>query len=108
MEPEPPIFYLEPEPAPGPRTSGAGAAQKSRGSATLFVPIFITPIVNYSSENCFTRSRPDTIYRPAPASTPANKVRLWAALGSVTLHRCEQYIQCTIRWVERPITTANT
>ena len=50
MEPEPPgaAFFLpgagadpiwsEPESAPGPRTSGAGAAQKSGGSATL-VPV---------------------------------------------------------------------
>ena len=29
------LFWLEPESAPGPRTSGAGAAQKSGGSATL-------------------------------------------------------------------------
>ena len=28
-------FCLEPESAPGPQTSGAGAAQKSGGSATL-------------------------------------------------------------------------
>ena len=32
LELEPP-FCLEPESAPGPRTSGAGAAQKSGGSA---------------------------------------------------------------------------
>ena len=30
------FFCLEPESAPGPRTSGDGAAQKSGGSATLF------------------------------------------------------------------------
>ena len=38
MEPEPPgaaSFCLEPESAPGPWPSGAGAAQKSGGSATL-------------------------------------------------------------------------
>ena len=43
MEPEPPFLpgagadpiWSEPESAPGPRTSGAGAAQKSGGSATL-------------------------------------------------------------------------
>ena len=40
MEPEPPgaaFFCLEPEPesAPGPWRPGAGAAQKSGGSATL-------------------------------------------------------------------------
>ena len=29
------LFWLEPESAPGPRTSGAGAAQKSGGSTTL-------------------------------------------------------------------------
>ena len=48
MEPEPPFFLLgagadpiwsEPESAPGPRTSGAGAAQKSGGSATLGVSV---------------------------------------------------------------------
>ena len=54
MEPEPPgaawsLFFLpgagadpiwsEPESAPGPRTSGARAAQKSGGSATLVVNI---------------------------------------------------------------------
>ena len=31
----------EPESAPGPWTSGAGAAQKSGGSATLVLPICI-------------------------------------------------------------------
>ena len=38
MEPEPPgadPIWSEPESAPGPRTSGAGAAQKSGGSTTL-------------------------------------------------------------------------
>ena len=30
------LLSLEPESAPGPRTSGAGAAQKYGGSATLF------------------------------------------------------------------------
>ena len=44
MEPEPPgggadPIWSEPESAPGPRTSGAGAAQKSGGSATLIVSI---------------------------------------------------------------------
>ena len=32
-------IWLEPESAPGPRTSGAGAAKKSGGSATLFLVI---------------------------------------------------------------------
>ena len=44
MEPEPPgaaFFCLEPEPesAPGPWRPGAGAAQKSGGSATLFATL---------------------------------------------------------------------
>ena len=47
MEPEPPFLpgagadpiWSEPESAPGPRTSGAGAAKKSGGSATLFLVI---------------------------------------------------------------------
>ena len=33
--PEAALFCLKPESTPGPRTSGAGAAQKSGGSSTL-------------------------------------------------------------------------
>ena len=52
MEPEPPFFaWSRSRPilngAPGPRTSGAGAAQKSGGSATLVAAILLVAATNF-------------------------------------------------------------
>ena len=56
MEPEPPFLpgagadpiWSEPESAPGPRTSGAGAAKKSGGSATLHLVFLLRIGRNYA------------------------------------------------------------
>ena len=48
-------FWSEPESAPGPRTSGAGAAQKSGGSATLILWIRI----RYPLPTLHTEDAPD-------------------------------------------------
>ena len=42
---------LEPESAPGPRTSGAGDAKKSGGSATLSTSAIIQKYVQYTMKD---------------------------------------------------------
>ena len=44
------LIWSEPESAPGPRTSGAGAAQKSGGSATLVAAVLTACI--YGKNQC--------------------------------------------------------
>ena len=52
LEPEPTPVWSESESAPGPRTSGAGVAQKSGSSATLSTTVLVfqsVPTVYYSN-----------------------------------------------------------
>ena len=60
MEPEPPgagadPIWSKPESAPGPRTSGVGAAQRSGGSGTL--PVLKIKVVATTSIFIFAKKR---------------------------------------------------
>ena len=66
MEPEPPgaaFFTLEPESAPGPMPPGAGAAQKSGGSATRIPTLKVRLHEEFLNETLSVRSNMDKIIK---------------------------------------------